>query len=662
MICVSATVCSVLTGCTDDKPATPEPTPTPAPAPTPEPPEPGNVVVLDTADVADFEKYYKPKEFSSMNMLRSDSKWSFVRSRQSEHFFVFWEAGFGENPNAGTLPQAMQVDAGDLLSKAETFYSVNINTLKFAETGAGKSNLDKYKIQIYLHYTDEWMAYGGGYDDVIGGLWINPATCKPAGSTIAHEIGHSFQYQVYADLLADGVCANDYSRGFRYGFGGNGGNAFWEQCAQWQALQSYPAQTFTSADLPVYIDNCHRHICHEWHRYASYFIHYYWADKHGAGVVGRIWREALSPEDPAEAYMRLNAMDAQQMNDELYDAAAHLASWDIDAIRNSGQAYIGTHTCKFYALDDGRYQVAYSRCPGSTGYNVTPLNVPEAGTVVTVAFAGMQPGSALAAGDPGECSVDGNVRAVRNYNNTGGALVRAGWRYGFAALLAGGQRVYGDMHRTTSANVNFTVPDNCERLWFVVLGAPATYKPHPWDEDESNDDQWPYTLKFTNTNILGNVAFSGDETPANVTFTFDAEFPASADTYPGTTVTLSAADLYKLAMAFVLQPGEISAATGKATGNKKIGFYAVESDGTLNGNTTANGYGHWFNAGGNVCAWGAGSMVYSEFEETAFSFTLGQYPGHCKAGDKITVRQALVYEYETGKKVQATFVFNITIK
>ena len=36
-------------------------------------------------------------------------------------------------------------------------------------------------------------------DDKIGALWVNPSTCKPVGSTIGHEIGHSFQYQVSAD-------------------------------------------------------------------------------------------------------------------------------------------------------------------------------------------------------------------------------------------------------------------------------------------------------------------------------------------------------------------------------------------------------------------------------------------------------------------------------
>jgi hypothetical protein len=255
------------------------------------------VIVLTESEIKDFAKFYKPQEHKNVIFLRGDSKWSFVRSKQSEHFIVFWEAGFGSDPNAGSVPSALRVDIDDMLAKAETFYDINVNTLKFAQVGAGKSNLDKYKMQIYLFYTQEWMAYGSGYDDVIGALWVNPSTCKPVGSTIAHEIGHSFQYQVFCDLKN--------GTGFRYGFGGNGGNTFWEQCAQWQSYQSYPTQAFDSQHFTVYSENYFRHICHEWHRYASYWIHYYWAQKHGIDIIGKIWREAKEPEDPIQAYMRI---------------------------------------------------------------------------------------------------------------------------------------------------------------------------------------------------------------------------------------------------------------------------------------------------------------------------------------------------------------------
>ena len=42
-------------------------------------------------------------------------------------------------------------------------------------------------------------------------------------------------------------------------------------------------------------------------------------------------------------------------------------------------------------------------------------------------------------------------------------------------------------------------------------------------------------------------------------------------------------------------------------------------------------------------------------------FTIGQYPGKSKVGDKYTIKDALVYT-KNGKQYQVTFVFNVTIK
>lgn len=624
-----------------------------------------SVVILKTTDIKDYAKYYKPQEFKDLDMLRSDSKWSFVRSKQSTHFIVFWAKDFGADPNASSVSEAMRVDVDDMLKKAEAFYDMNVNTLKFAEVGTGKSNLDKYKMEIYLLYQTDWLATGSGYDDVIGALWVNPGTCKPVGSVIAHEIGHCFQYQVYADLLASGACSNDFTRGFRYGFGGNGGNGFWEQTAQWQSYQSYPVEAFSSYNFGVYTENYHRHICHEWQRYASYFIHYYWADKHGIDFIGKLWREAKSPEDPIQAYMRLNSLTVDQMNTELYDAATKFVTWDLDAIRANGSNYIGKLAYKFYQLTDGTYQVAYSRCPGSTGYNAIPLNVPAAGTVVTTTFSGLAPGSALAPGDPGQYTDNDKKLTTTNYNSS--SQTRAGWRYGYVALLSNGQRMYGDMNRNSSANVQFTVPTGCTKLWFVVLGAPSTYTSCPWDEKESNDDQWPYTVKFVNTDLLGNITINPNDTPKDLTLTYNVSFAADATAYSGTTVNLNTnGDISKVAQALVMQPSAITSSllSAKATPVEgKIAYAAIEPNGSLNYGSTGNGYGFWNDSQGNVIAWAKDndSKLYSEFTPGNFEFTIGQYPGKSKSGDKYTIKDALVYT-KSGKQYQVTFVFNVTIK
>ncbi len=615
-------------------------------------------------NVFDDSKFYVPQEWRDNDFDNENSRWSYARSQQSEHFIVFWEPNFGLDPNASNVPDAMRVNIDDLLAKAEIFFNVNVNTLGFAELGTGKSNLDNYKMQIYLLYQPEWLATGSGYDDKIGALWVNPSTCKPVGQTIAHEIGHSFQYQVYADLLAYGGIQNDLTRGFRYGFGGNGGNGFWEQCAQWQSFQSYPEEAFSSYNFGEYMKNYHRHFGHEWHRYASYWLHYYWTDKHGIDFIGKLWREAVAPEDPIQAYMRITGLSVDEMNAELYDAVAHLVTWDIDAIRSIGNDYIGQYEYKFYEAQDGAYQVAYSKCPGTTGYNVIPLNVPEAGTVVTTSFTAIAPGSSLASGDPGEYIDNETTATTSNYNS--GELTRAGWRYGYVALLESGERVYGEMNRESSADIEFTVPAGCKRLWFVVLGAPSTYEAHAWDELESNDDQWPYKVKFTNTDLLGNVVIDPNDEPQDLTLTYDISFAADAEAYSGTTVNLNNnGDINKVVQALTMQPSEISAAllAEKSTPQEgKIAFAAVDSDGSLNYNTTANGYGFWFDSNGDVIGWGSDndSKVFSEFTASNFEFSVGQFPGKSSAGDSYTIKEALVYQKD-GKQYQVTFVFNITV-
>ena len=169
-------------------------------------------------------------------------------------------------------------------------------------------------------------------------------------------------------------------------------------------------EAFETYNFGVYTGNCHRHICHEWQRYASYFIHYYWTDKHGIDFIGKLWREAVSPEDPMEAYMRITGLTVDQFNAEMYDAATRFVTWDIDEIRTNGSQYIGKQTYKFYILADGTYQV--HMLSGTTGYNAVPLNVSEAGTTVSTVFTALQPGSSLAPDDPGQSNENGTSVTV----------------------------------------------------------------------------------------------------------------------------------------------------------------------------------------------------------------------------------------------------------
>ncbi len=590
--------------------------------------------IIDPSTI-DVSKIYIPQELQNMDLYSSSSTWFFGRSKQSEHFIVFWGKGYGEYgivtptdyPNA-----TYKVDIDDLLEKAEEFYDMNVNTLKFVTPGASKT--DDYKMMIFLLYQTEWLATGAGYDNTIGALWVSPGTCQPVGSTIAHEIGHCFQYQVYCDLGGNS--------GWRYGFGGNGGNGYWEQCAQWQSYQSYPEQAFTSYNFGVYIDNCFHSTFHEWQRYANYFINYYWADKHGIDFIGKLWQQsgAAGQEDPAQAYMRITGISLEDYNDEQFDYARKMVTWDLDAIRDIGENYIGAHNCALNKVADDYWQVSAGNCIENHGYNVIRLNVPDAGTTITADFEG--------------------IAGASGYNAIN--VLSAGWRYGYVALLNDGSRVYSDMYSANSGTASFTCPGNCSNIWFVVSSAPTSYWMHPWDEDATNDEQWPYKVRFEGTNIYGVIDFTEEDQPHDTTFVYNLSFPADAGAYSGTTVSI---DVVKLCYAFVLSAVEITANIGLPDTNKKIKFYGVNNDGTMAVNATANGLGHWFDASGDVCNWSSAStgtnMVFSEFDESGFVFTIGQHPGRCAAGDVYKISQAMVYSPATGQYYTATFEFNITI-
>lgn len=91
---------------------------------------PSTIEIMDQSQVKDFDKYYKPQEFN-FDMLRNDAKWSWFRSKQSEHFFVFWDAYFGDDPNSSSLAEGDRVDVDDLLQKAEHFYETNITKPRY---------------------------------------------------------------------------------------------------------------------------------------------------------------------------------------------------------------------------------------------------------------------------------------------------------------------------------------------------------------------------------------------------------------------------------------------------------------------------------------------------------------------------------------------------
>ncbi|MDR0545088.1 MAG: DUF6055 domain-containing protein [Odoribacteraceae bacterium] len=440
------------------------------------------------------KKIYKPAQdgIRNMNFYNENSTWSYHRMASSENIVVFWEPGFGDDPNASSISSDLRVDVYDLLEKGEQFYAYYRDSLKFIEPG--DSRTDSLKMIVRVLYQTDWAAYGGGYDYVIGALWVNPATMHPVGQTIAHEFGHTFQYQVYCDGMYG---YNNTSIGPNPGAVG----FFWEVCAQYMSWQLYHDMT---SQVGEFIAKTHLGFAHEWLRYQNFYLVEYWRVLHGLDFLARVWREATYGEDPVDTYKKVAGVTQSKFNDEVWESACRNITWDyprgyayrqvINASSTADKARWYTHKTKLLSEPDGYWIVApdFNRetdpgtslindgalAPHDYGYNAIPLTVPAVGTTVSVDFKG--------------------VRGDSRYRTF--ADSRAGWRYGFVGVKSDGWTpVYGAIHRDDEGTASFAVTENLSQLWLVVSGAPTTHVQHVWEDNITNDEEYPYKVKFTNT-------------------------------------------------------------------------------------------------------------------------------------------------------------------
>lgn len=638
---------------------------------------------IDPSTIPDYDKYFPNSEYGRM-ALKPNAKFSFANYKSSEHFFVFWDQSFfGNNPSDPALGNDA-VDIDDLLAKAEKFFETNITTLGMAELGVGKSYLDKYKMQIYLlDPTPEWwVATGSGYDNTIGALWVTPSTCQPVGSTIAHEIGHSFQYQTYCDKLYQGG-TDDGLSGWRYGynsvnnplFENTGGCGYWEQCAQWQSFQDYPEEQFTSYNFQEWLNNHHRHFHHEWQRYASYWLQSYWVAKHGVEIYGQLWRESKYPEDAIMAYTRIaNNDDWQKTREELFDYAMRMATFDIDykTITPYAASYQGLYSTSLLKNKEGMYQPTYSNCPGTTGFNVIPLDVPANGGEIKVHFKGLEYGAPLLESDGGMTTAgdgQGSVK-VSTYNKNGGAD-NMGWRYGFVAY-ENGKRTYSEAGKSAEGELTFNVPAGAKYLYLVVQGSPEKYGADErcaWDEKETTDAQYPYAFSLEGTGVKGMIDVDPSKDPEDITLKIERTYDlANYKDYGLEDIDLLAdGTATKLCEAFSLSSAEFASAVqtiGVGITNTpaegKITFGLLQPDGTIAYTYTANG-GFYINEDGSLGSWGENSPVWVEYNPTAFILSLGQYPGQTVADKTYGYKPVFTY-VKGGKEYNAVFEVNVTFK
>lgn len=404
---------------------------------------------------------YIPNDLREMDLNDPESKWSFKRMVSTPDVALFWAKGFG--PDITQAPDLdghnMKVDLANLMSKLQHFYDYYYKDLAFVKPG---TKADKYKMMVMLDYSLEGTAYGGDYDGQIGALWIAPNRVQDKNlNCIAHELGHSYQLQISCDGEGDAW----------------GGHGFYEMTSQWMLWQVNPEwQKDEKYHLDAFADLTHKAYLHIENIYHSPYVLELWGEKHGKPFIAELYRQGKVGEDPVMTYKTLTGMDQKAFNDEMWHNYARLVNWDIDRVRDYTRGYTDIWHSKLNDAGGGWQRIAVENAPENYGFNVIPVNVPEAGKKVTVKFRG-------------EAGQKGYFTKNKD---------KAGWRYGLVAIDSDGKAHYGDMMSAKNGKVEYTVPTDrkIEKLWFVVMGAPTEHWRNVDGPENPGDAQWPYSIKI----------------------------------------------------------------------------------------------------------------------------------------------------------------------
>lgn len=421
---------------------------------------------------------YRPKDFSGQDWSTDNFDYSYKHAAYTDNLAIFWQKGFGDDLASPPSLEGtdMSVDLENLKTQLEKFYTFYRDDLGFH---MDNSKADTYRMMVMLQYSLEGTAYGGAYDNTIGAFWAAPNRLKdPKLNTVAHELGHSFQLQMQADGAP----------GFSNDFGG-----IYEMTSQWMLWQVNPNwiddETY---HWDAFKDLTHKAFLHGDNIYHSPYVLEYWSQKHGKKIMAELWKNAKNNsetwefEDPVQTYQRITGITQQEFLDEMYDCYAHLVNMDFDRVRDVTRKYansLPSATSYMNEVGDGWYQVDPSHCPENYGFNALKLEVPAAGSTVSVDFN----------------NIMGNPDYTCEWWWCGS------YRFGFVGVTESGNTIYGEAGKADydnrQASVTFSLPkgEKLSHLWLVVTAGP---KDGHWTLQQQPLAQWPYQVKFTGTKMI----------------------------------------------------------------------------------------------------------------------------------------------------------------
>ncbi len=385
------------------------------------------------------KKVYIPEDLRQMNLEADSSKWCWHRSAETRDCIFFWERGFGSDlqdpPRLDGKPMAFNLSV--LMERVQSFYTFFRDTLGFASPG---SKADRYKMMVMVMYSLDGTAYGGTYDNFIGGLWVAPNRIQDKTmNCMAHELGHSFQSQILADSIGD--CW--------------GGTGFFEMASQWMLWQvnpnwlrdeNYHFEAFRRLTHKAYLDL--ENIYH------SPYVIQWWSDLHGRKSIAELFRQGRRGEDPVMTYKRMYNLSQEAFCDEMLRGYQHLMNLDFSHARRETRPYAATFSTELDTLGGGWLRPRHA--PEAYGFNAIELPAKGRTTV--------------------------RLRGSKEL------------RYGFVGITTDGREVYSPVGATS-----FRAPKGValKKLYFVVMGAPRAHQQLGWGgEDRAANPSYPYELKL----------------------------------------------------------------------------------------------------------------------------------------------------------------------
>lgn len=130
---------------------------------------------------------------------------------------------------------------------------------------------------------------------------------------------------------------------------------------------------------------------------------------------------------------------------------------------------------------------------------------------------------------------------------------------------------------------------------------------------------------------------------ADLILEYTADITLSTVAYDGAQVIV---ETDKIAELFGISEEDLLAGIALEDGAPEITGFAIEGSTHADNMTASNSnstWGHWFDADGNVVAWGTSAMVCCEFNTDDKYFNVMQYPGHLTDGQTVKVIEGLKY-------------------